>query len=591
MEPVNGDRAYDQKLGRKQIALKILSINVASHLRWDLNSIERHWNLQKQIQLLEDLCTITSGKIVTIPMRTASPTLGPLGNKMAMDFALLVYHRWVLRVYKIFKDLIQKKKAMEQQNAAAAAAAAAPGQVAPTPVGGVVVGGVPGGPPELNFTLRDEMFMQVMDPEPQASVDYLIAVCAAYEQKRMPILTATSIVPLTTNSEPSGKAFRFEKTVSAVEVRAQVYFDLCQYFLYNNANELAKKYVILCRQNYQQLQVEYKQQQRPGDDNTYLICDIDEAELNGVLLACGASALPDSLMQRFNNFVMNRGDDLIEILKADNVCREIPFVQRKIIELDMEAAALIGPAGHTKEVLQSIVALNTIRTVVAPDTVMSGSDFLATYRSDEDWTYFALFIQQHLNSSALAVERLLLREYVLKAITSRAVITPVIMATVKKLNLIDEKTIAEIKNKKSPTAAIELPEIARQTEWVVPETNRESKLPHFIHNCITLLPSPPPRTTHRTPINHQHQHSLLQTTPGGARGRRHHAPPMARQSQLGHPGPTQEPPRLPKSRFYSGLFLFTTRQIPGMRFPPGLRHRRAHVDGVARGNATTRVLY
>lgn len=50
-DPANGDN-YDLKLGRKQIALKILSINVASHLRWDLNDIEKNWNLPKQIKLI-----------------------------------------------------------------------------------------------------------------------------------------------------------------------------------------------------------------------------------------------------------------------------------------------------------------------------------------------------------------------------------------------------------------------------------------------------------------------------------------------------------------------------------------------------------
>lgn len=479
VEPVNGDKSYDVKLGRKQIALKILSVNMASHLRWDLTSMEKNWNLQKQIQLLEDLCTITSGKSVTIPMKKA-PALGPLGNKMAFDFALFVYHRWILRVFKIFKDLIQKKKAVEANVAA-------------------------GGQPEINFSLRDEMFIQVMDPEPQASVEYLIGLCTAAEQKRIPILTATSIAPLTTNSEPSAKGFRFEKSVSAVEVRAQIYFDLCQYFLYNNSHDLAKKYVILCRENFHQLQAEYKQK---GSDTNYLICDIDEAELNGVLLACGASALPDSLMQRFNNFVMNRGDDLIEILKADNVAREIPFVQRKIIELDMEATSLINP-GKTKEILKSIVALNTIRSVVGPETVMSGSDFLGQFQSDEDFSYFSIFIQQYLKESTRVLDKQLIGAYVMNAITGKESITPALNATLKKLDLISEEALVGLKKK---TTA--LPEIAKQTEWVVPETNRECYSTSFFCNILSF-PYPFFRTTHREEFNHEHKYGEFQAIARG----------------------------------------------------------------------------
>lgn len=397
--------------------------------------------------ILEDLCTITSGKGVSIPMRKP-PALGTLGNKMAFDFALFVYHRWILRVYKIFKDLIQKKKAFDQNP----------------------------GPPE-SMSLRDEMFISVMDPEPQASVEYLLSLCSPEQGlKKLPILTSTSIAPLTTNSEPSGKGFRFEKSISAMEMRAQIYFDLCQYFLYNNANDLAKKYVILCRENFHQLQAEYKHRDSPE----YLICDIDEAELNGVLLACGASALPDSLMQRFNNFVMNRGDDLIDILRADNVAREIPFVQRKIIELDMEATALINPT-KTKEVLKSIVALNTIRSVVGPETVLSGSDFLNLYQSEEDYSYFSVFIQHYLKASTSTTEKKLLCDYLLNAITARDVISASLVSALKKMDFIAEEEIANLKNKKT-TTVIPLPEIATQTEWSVPETNRECS-----NQCLSIM--------------------------------------------------------------------------------------------------------
>lgn len=572
LEPVIGDKPYDVKLGRKQIALKILSINMASHLRWDLNSIEKNWNLQKQIQLLEDLCTITSGKGITIPMKKA-PALSPLlGNKMAFDFALFVYHRWILRVYKVFKDLIAKKKAVAEQQQ----------QIQQQP------NLVPGQQPELNLSLRDEMFCQVMDPEPQASVEYLINLCGSVEQKRMPILTATSIVPLTTNSEPSGKGFRFEKTISAVELRAQTYFDLCQYFLYNNAHELAKKFVILCRHNFNLLQAEYKQRGVAA----YLICDIDEAELNGVLLACGASAVPDSLMQRFNNFVMNRGDDLINILRADNVAREIPFVQRKIIELDMEATALINPTKTKDEILKSIVALNTIRSVVGPETVMSGSDFLGLYRTDEDYSYFSIFIQHHLKSSGEVkeLERQLLTDYLLQAVTLRDTITPALAATLKKMDLIAEVKISELKNKK--TAAIALPEIALQTEWVVPETNRKglinrnSALTYFNQTPFSSLGS---RPAHRAQPDHQHQHGQFQTTTGRTGGRRLHRALMACQSQLVDSGPVEEHLGLVESGLHPGLFLLIAGQGTRGRLPPRLLDRRAHVVRPAHRNATARV--
>lgn len=431
--------SYDKKFGRKQIALKILAVNIASHLRWNLNNIEKNWSPDKQIQLLEDLCTIASGMVVEIPI-TKAPPLNQIGNKCAYEFALFVYHRWILRVYKVFKDIIQKKKAFEQQT---------------------------GVPPEMNPTsARDELFFKIMDPEPQDSIDYLVRLCN--RPNRMPILTATSIVPLTTNSEALGKGFRLDKSISPVEFRAQIYFDLCQYYLYNNSHELAKKYVILCRENFQQLQVEYKQK---GLGKDYLICDIDEGELNGVLLACGASAVPDSLAQRFNTFVMNGGDDLLDILRADNVAKEIPFVQRKIIELDMEAASLIQ-LEKNKDVIKSIVALNSIRSVVGPETVMSGSDFLDHYKTDEDFAFFAIFVQQYLKDNVNEVDKQLLGNYLLNAVAGKSVISGGLLSTLKKLKLISEEELMDLHRTKSELKE-PLPEIARKTEWEVPETNSE----------------------------------------------------------------------------------------------------------------------
>lgn len=436
-EPFNPDKPYDEKLGRKQIALKILAINVTSHLRWDLNVIERNWNLQKQIQLIQDLCIITSGKGITIPMRE-QPTISALGNTLAFEFALFVYHRWILRVYKHLKDLIVKKKAVEQN-----------------PVGVV----------EPNIPLRDEISM-LMIPEPQISVDYLTSFCTGGDQKRMPILSSASVLPLTTSSEPSGKGFRFEKNISTAEKKAQIYFDLCQYFLYNNFNEQAKEYAILCQQNFLEMQTEYKLK----GIAEYLICDFSQEELNGVLLACGASSVPDSLMQRFNNFVMNRGDNLMEILKADNVARDIPFVQRKIIELDMEATSSVLQ-GNTTNVPKSIVALNTIRSVVAPESILLGSDFLGAHQTDEDYSFFINHLAQYLQINANEVEKQRLKDYVMNSITAKEVISPVLENICRGTGLITEEDISSLRKLKS--FSVTLPGIATSSEWSMSETNRE----------------------------------------------------------------------------------------------------------------------
>lgn len=93
------------KIGRKQLALKILGLKVASYLKWNLQVLERNLSPQKQVQLLSDLCSITSDKLVSLPLSLVHECqLGPEGSKKAFNFALTMYHRWILRA-QVLKEI------------------------------------------------------------------------------------------------------------------------------------------------------------------------------------------------------------------------------------------------------------------------------------------------------------------------------------------------------------------------------------------------------------------------------------------------------------------------------------------------------
>lgn len=69
--------------------------------------LEKSLPLQKQVQLLSDLCSVTSGKFVNLPLSLVfghECHLGPEGSKRAFNFALTMYHRWVLRA-QVLKEL------------------------------------------------------------------------------------------------------------------------------------------------------------------------------------------------------------------------------------------------------------------------------------------------------------------------------------------------------------------------------------------------------------------------------------------------------------------------------------------------------
>lgn len=58
------------RLSRKKLALKILALKVATWLKWNLDVFEKNLPIPKQLFLLRDLCTISFGKRVIIPLTT-----------------------------------------------------------------------------------------------------------------------------------------------------------------------------------------------------------------------------------------------------------------------------------------------------------------------------------------------------------------------------------------------------------------------------------------------------------------------------------------------------------------------------------------
>lgn len=101
-DSLNKIESLSLKLGRKQLALKVLSLKVASFLDFNLDTFEQFLPIQKQIQLLSDLCSIASGRLVNLPLSLVHEVpLSPEGNKAALNFALTLYHRWVKFFFRI----------------------------------------------------------------------------------------------------------------------------------------------------------------------------------------------------------------------------------------------------------------------------------------------------------------------------------------------------------------------------------------------------------------------------------------------------------------------------------------------------------
>ncbi|GAB0099054.1 Integrator complex subunit 8 [Sergentomyia squamirostris] len=443
------EKSIEELLGRKQVALKILTLKVASFLKWNLDIIES-LSLQKQIQLLDDLCTITSGTLVSLPLTHDEVKVGPQGSRGAFEFALLIYHRWTLRVYKIFKEALLKNKATFGLNQ----------------------------PPVVAdpISLRDEMFATAMDPIPQDSINYLLNICENPEA--IAVLTYDSLVPLNATSEYTSQNFRFIKFISKCEIKTQIHFDLCKFFLYINSNPLARKHAIDCRENLRILKTEYESRGEKAED--FLLCHVPEHELEGCLLACGVSDVKHGLLQRMNEEIVHqRYANIVGILERDNVELEIPFVHRKILELNIEEALKTGQTFVTPEIEVSIIALNTIRCLVDDQNGYQITDFMQKYNFSMD--NLNILLQSTANvlvGGCSEVARQRIKDYY-KNILLKIDIT----SLVRPLNLLSDAELAEIE--RSKVRRPNFTKIATQDDWEVCDLNNQRlELAHLKRQLI-----------------------------------------------------------------------------------------------------------
>nr|KAF7438509.1 hypothetical protein H0235_000900 [Vespula pensylvanica] len=87
---VNETKSSMTKWSHKNLALKILSLKVAAHLKWNLDILEKKLPLPIQVTLLQDLFYITTDTIVEI---SAIPDFSIYNVSDQALFTIVLYHR------------------------------------------------------------------------------------------------------------------------------------------------------------------------------------------------------------------------------------------------------------------------------------------------------------------------------------------------------------------------------------------------------------------------------------------------------------------------------------------------------------------
>ncbi|KAM7342295.1 integrator complex subunit 8 [Cochliomyia hominivorax] len=332
------------RLTRKQLALKVLALKVATWLKWNLDVFEKNLPIPKQLCLLRDLCTISFGKRVSIPLTNEfQAKITPDGNEKAAKFALTFYHRWVLRL-QILKDIAMK--------------AARPSMG--------------------NMFVPLEPMHQYFAPEinPQASIEYLLELCKSNEPFH--VFSYETFTPPHPNDDINvPQKFDAMLQISPAELRTQIYFDLVNFYLYTKQYVLARDAVNECRRYLNLTKGEYEMIGKMSKQ--FVFCHVNEDELEGYLLACGVSAQSQTLTERFNMSQLTQYKDIIEILKLDNRIREIPLVNRRILELDIEGAISQGILKETKQLEMQVAALNLVRSKFEEGNIFASVDYFEKY--------------------------------------------------------------------------------------------------------------------------------------------------------------------------------------------------------------------
>ncbi|KAJ6650141.1 Integrator complex subunit 8, partial [Pseudolycoriella hygida] len=423
------------KIGHKQLALKILGLKVASHLKWNLEILEKSLPLQKQVQLLSDLCSVTSGKSVSLPLSLVHEChLGPEGSKQAFNFALTMYHRWVLRA-QVLKEL--------------------PARIVKPGFGHVLVA------QDQANSFRDEMFVESLKPFTQTSIDFLTQVC---DDEDFIALTYDSFVALTSNSECTSQNFDQSIVITKTELRSQICFDLCTFYLHIKKYDLARVNAIACRNNLAELRKQYK----AAEKSDFVFCTFNEDELYGCMLACGVGDQKLGLLHKMNESMLHHYKDITDILKADNLCNEIPLVNRRILELDIEGSISSRSLQLPKELLLQVAALNAIKTILDNQNLFLFNDYIQKYKQQNGLGVLVDEVSAMLKSSVSLENRRKLKKYFLDVMLSSNDTKFVDVAIIKKTNLFADEELIEIERQRN-CGEMSLPQIAVMSDWKMGE--------------------------------------------------------------------------------------------------------------------------
>lgn len=258
-----------------------------------------------------------------------------------------------------------------------------------------------------------------------------------------------------------------------MELQCQINFDLCSYLLNVKKYDIARLSILKCRDHLQDLRKIVK-------NEPFFFCLVTEEKLHGLLMACGIEKHTSaSLLERVVESSYNKFENLIDVLKEDNISKEIPVVTRRIVELDLQAAITSKAVPTNKtDVLIQTVALNTIRCLIDNGDIIPFIDFTQKYKSPKDFQILIHATQDVLDKCS-AKDKLRLKNYFLNILLTNEINMVTVENGIKSLNLFSDLEFSDIKKHRND-GDIDLPAIAMQTDWRTVDVKSEYSKIHSI---------------------------------------------------------------------------------------------------------------
>ncbi|KAF3423732.1 hypothetical protein E2986_09347 [Frieseomelitta varia] len=413
------------KWTHRNLALKILSLKVAAHLRWDLDILEKKLPLPIQLTLLQDLLYITSDLTVEIP---AIPefTMHPMSDQLL--FTIVLYHRWHIRAI-LYRALNNKQSKQQFLHI--------PGIQESTYV-----------PPGVVDDIIRKLETQVSN-----SINVLNNVLESKDINPK-MLSFDTFQMLSEDSTEIKQNWENMYSINLEEFKCQIHYDLARLHLLKEEYKEAKRHIIQAKELFYNL----------SNLEEKLYCKVQKEYLDGCCLACEVpvEGVTSSLTQQLQASIK----DQYTILQADNISREIPQVYRDNLELDVQGGSVNRKIVVARDLLLQIQCLNLIRKILDGNIILG--DYVTEIQAAGSKGIDAL---ENVLEQASATDKNRISHYLLYLVHTSNIdrFASKILSNPSYMALFNENELDVIR-KSASVEELEIPDLLLKNDWGIPLT-------------------------------------------------------------------------------------------------------------------------